>query len=177
MKPVLMAALIAAQLSPAQPLMAASLDDDSSMASRQRGAFVGARLRVPFGGAESGQPRATLAAVPMEHGFQLDGRVRSRLGEGFELGLGPRNRLRLTVGGATFAERLAAAQGQGQGQEQGEEQAEEQQQGQEERPRRRRTTGQHILRGAAVAGILAAAAIGGLFLFIGVACDGGRCDE
>jgi len=166
MKKLLIAALISAQLA-ATPAVAASLEARDTVTDRHRSAFAGARLRIPFGGAESGQPRAALALAPMEHGRLADGHLRGRIGEGFELGLSRRNEVRLSLAGATFGERLAAAQDEAaeEGSEEG------------ERPRRRRTPGQHILRGAAVAGIVAAAVVGGLILFIVVSCDDNRCSE
>lgn len=167
MKTLTTAALIAAQLA-ATPGAAASLEPREQATERHRSAFAGARLRIPFGGADAGRPRAELTLAPMEHGRQADGQLRGRIGEGVELGLSRRNEIRLAVAGASFGERLAAAQG---------EQAQDAPAQEGERPRRRRTTGQHILRGAAVAGIITAAVLGGLVLFIGVACSGGRCDE
>ncbi len=165
MKKLTIAALIASQiLAVAPPATAAPLDDRVEITEQRRGAFAGARVRVPFGGAQAGQPRASLALTSVGHSQSADGRVRTRFAEGIELGLSPERPLTLSVGGAPFAERLAAAQG-------------------NERRRRprdleqERRTGTAILKGAAVVAIVGAAVVGGLFLLIAIGCDGNRCDE
>lgn len=165
MKKLTIVALLAAQLTAvAPPAAAAPLDDHMSITDQRRGTFAGARVRVPFGGREAGRPRAGLALTTVGYGQSADGRVRTRFADGIELGLSPDRPLTLSVGGAPFADRLAAAQG-------------------DEQPRRERDldqerrVGRGILKGAAVVAIVGAAVVGGLFLFIGIACSGERCDE
>jgi hypothetical protein len=165
MKKLTIAALLAGQLlAAAQPVSAAPLDDDrASFGEQRRGAFIGARFRVPFGGENSGRPRAALSLTSVDHGRQMDGQTRTRFAEGIELGVSPNRPLTLSIGGASFAGRLAAAQG-------------EEQQPTDNRGRQGRT-GRTILKGLAVAAIIGAAVIGGLYLAIVVACDGNRCDD
>ena len=165
MKKLTIAALIAAQiLGAAPPAAAAPLDDRVEITDQRRGAFAGARVRVPFGGAEAGRPRASLALTSVGHSQAADGRIRTRFAEGIELRLSPERPLTLSVGGAPLATRLAAAQG-------------------NERRRRPRDleqeerVGRDILKGAAVVAIVGAAVVGGLFLLIAIGCDGNRCDE
>lgn len=166
MKKLTIGALLAAQLlGAAQPIAAAPLDNDRiGMGEQYRGTFIGARFRVPFGGENAGQPRAALSLTAVDHGRRADGGVRTRFAEGIELGLSPNRPLTLSIGGASFASRLAAAQG-------GEEQ-----QPADNRGRQARTGGK-ILKGLAVVAIIGVAVIGGLYLALTVACDGNRCDE
>jgi hypothetical protein len=165
MKKLTIAALLAGQLlAAAQPISAAPLDDDrSTFGEQRRGAFIGARFRVPFGGEEAGRPRAALSLTSVDHGRQMDGRMRTRFAEGIELGVSPNRPLTLSLGGASFARRLAAAQG-------------EEQPPVDNRERQNRT-GRTVLKGLAVVAIIGVAVIGGLYLALTVACDGNRCDE
>ncbi|HYI48639.1 MAG TPA: hypothetical protein VEX35_09255 [Allosphingosinicella sp.] len=166
MKKLTIGALLAAQLlGAAQPLCAAPLDDDRlAFREQQRGAFIGARFRVPLGGENSGQPRAALSVTAVDHGRNGYGGMRTRFAEGIELGLSPNRPLTLSIGGASFASRLAAAQGN------------------EEPPpadnrERQNRTGRVVLKGLAVAAIVTVAVVGGLYLAIVVACDGNRCSD
>jgi hypothetical protein len=165
MKKLTIAALLAAQLlGAAQPLAAAPLDNDRIGSGEQyRGTFMGARFRIPFGGENAGRPRAALSLTSVEHGRQADGRLRTRFAEGVELGISQNRPLTLSIGGVSFARRLAAAQG-------------EEQQPTDNR-RRQERTGRTILKGVAVVAIIGVAVIGGLYLALTVACDGNRCDE
>ena len=165
MKKLTIAALIASQiLAAAPPAFAAPLDDRVEITDQRRAAFAGARVRIPFGGAEAGRARASLALTSVGHSQSADGRIRTRFSDGIELGLTPQRPLTLSIGGAPVAERLAAAQG-------------------NERRRRPRDleqeerVGRGILKGAAVIAIIGAAVIGGLAILIAVGCDGNRCDE
>lgn len=161
-KPTLCVLVAAQMLVAAQPAAAASLEDRLSITDQRRGAFIGARFRVPFGGDQSGRPRAALALTSLEHGQNADGRIRTRFSEGIELGLSPNRPLTLWVGGAPFAQRLAAAQPS------------------EERPdnrERQARTGRAVLKGAAVVAIVGVAVVGGLYLALTVACDDNRCSE
>lgn len=165
MKKLTIAALLAAQLlGAAQPISAAPLDNDRiGMGEQYRGTFMGARFRIPFGGENAGQPRAALSLTAVDHGRQADGGVRTRFAEGIELGVSPNRPLTLSIGGTSFARRLAAAQG-------------EEQQPADNRGRQARTGGK-ILKGLAVVAIIGVAVIGGLYLALSVACDDNRCDE
>lgn len=163
MKKLTIAAVLAGQiLAVSPPAAAAPLDDRVSVTDQRRGAFAGARLRIPFGGEQSGRPRAGLALTSVGHSQSADGRVRTQFADGIELALSPERPLTLSVGGAPLADRLAAVQGN------------------ERRPRdleQERRTGRAVLKGAAVVAIVGVAVVGGLFLFVTVACDGNRCSE
>lgn len=165
MKKLTVGALLAAQLlGAAQPLLAAPLDNDRIGSGEQhRGTFIGARFRVPFGGEDAGRPRAALSLTSVDHGRQMDGRVRTRFAEGIELGVSPNRPLTLSVGGASLARRLAAAPG-------------EEQPPTDNRERQNRT-GRTVLKGLAVVAIVGVAVIGGLYLALVVACDDGRCSD
>ncbi len=162
MKSLLIGALIAAQLGAAQPAAAATLEPHNGLQDQQRSAFIGGRLRLPFGGEQGGRPRAALALTAMEQGRFADGRTQTRFAEGIELGLSPNRPLTLSVGGASFAQRLAAAQGNPEG---------------ETPDERQQRTGRAILKGVAVVAIVGAAVVGGLILAFVIACDGNRCSE
>lgn len=97
------AALVAAQLvSGATPAGAAEIPGEvASPRSQQMGTFVGARLRVPFDGAERA-PRATLTAAPALHSIQASGEHRLRIASGFELGVQGGD-LRLDLAGAPLS--------------------------------------------------------------------------
>jgi hypothetical protein len=165
MKKLTIGALLAAQLlGAAQPISAAPLDNDRiGLGEQHRGTFIGARFRVPFGGENAGQPRAALSLTAVDHGRRADGGVRTRFAEGIELGVSPNRPLTLSIGGASFARRLAAAQG-------------EEQQPADNRERQNRT-GRTVLKGLAVVAIIGVAVVGGLFLAITVACDDDRCSD
>lgn len=165
MKKLMVGALVAAQLlAGAQALSAAPLDDDRlGFRDRQRGAFIGARFRLPFGGEESGRPRAALAFTAVEHGLNPDERSRTRFSEGIELGLSTHRPLTISVGGTPFGRRLAAAQG-------------DTPQPTDNRERQNRT-GRTVLKGLAVVAIVGVAVVGGLILAVAVACDDNRCSE
>jgi hypothetical protein len=165
MKKLTIAALLAAQLlGAAQPVAAAPLDNDRiGPGDQHRGTFIGARFRLPFGGEEAGRPRAALALTSVDHGRQPDGRVRTRFAEGIELGVAPNRPLTLSIGGASFAARLAAAQG-------------DTPQPTDNRERQNRT-GRTVLKGLAVVAIIGVAVVGGLILAFTVACDDNRCSE
>ena len=158
MRKLVISTVVAAQIAlAAQPVAGAELVDDRSSIGQQRGAFAGARLRVPLGGDESEKPRAGLAVAPVSRTQLADGSVRTRFGEGAELSFGAGETAELRIAGAPLAQRLGAQD--------------------HENQEREDRTGKKILKGAAVVAIVAAAVVGGLFLFITVACDGNRCSE
>ena len=98
MKSLTIAAFAAAQiLAAAQPAAAAGFGDEPAGAGQKQAAFAGARLRVPLGGEGKEKARAGLAVAPVLHSRQADGSMRTRFGEGMELGFagGPRAQLML----------------------------------------------------------------------------------
>jgi hypothetical protein len=100
MKTVLMASLIAAQIGlAAQPATAADLVGPRGTESQREGAFLGARMRLKLGGGDDKAVRAGLALAPLQQSRAIDGTLRTRLGEGFELGLGDRGKPALSLAG------------------------------------------------------------------------------
>ena len=81
------------------PAAAADLVADRAASAQEPGAFFGARMRVAFGGEESGQLRAGLVAAPTLRSQAVDGRVSTRFGEGLELGLRQDRPLTLSLAG------------------------------------------------------------------------------
>src|ERR1043165_1633260 len=97
MKKLTIAALLAAQLTAAQPALAAEL---VTQEAPQMGAFAAARLRVPLGGErEQRRLRAGLTLAPTMHVRDSAGSERLRFGEGLELGITGREPVRLSFGG------------------------------------------------------------------------------
>lgn len=144
MKMVMIAALVAAQLSAAaRPAQAAELPREE-LATQQHGTFAGARLRLPLGGEEAGKVRAGLSLTSMERTDLAGGASRTRFGEGVELNLGDGQALALRVGGAPVSPRVAAAQ--------------------EDEPKKGKSTGDKVLTGAAVILGIGAVAVGGLLI-------------
>ena len=111
MKNILMVSLIVSQAFGALPAAAATLESDTRLSAQQRGAFAGARLRMPLGGAEAGKARATLAVAPTLHGQRSDGSVRVRFGEGVELGASRGEEPRLSFGGRPLSQLTEGKQG------------------------------------------------------------------
>jgi hypothetical protein len=103
MKKLTIAALFAAQtLTAAQPVMAAGMVEAPD---RQVGAFAGFRLRVPLDGDARKRPiRAGLAVAPMLRTGNRDGEVRTRFGEGLELGIAGENPARLSLAGTPVSQ-------------------------------------------------------------------------
>jgi len=98
MKKLTIVALIAAQLGAvAAPARAAEIVSSDPPRSHRTGAFIGARLHLPFDGRRH-PPRAALAAAPTQHSVLPNGERRLRIGRGVEVGLdGPD--VRLEIGG------------------------------------------------------------------------------
>lgn len=98
MKKLTIAALVAAQLaSVAQPAMAADLVQQETP---RMGAFAGARLRIPLGGArEERRLRAGLTLAPTMRNQGADGASRLSFGEGLEFGIAGREPARLSLAG------------------------------------------------------------------------------
>jgi|SRR5687768_12449078 len=104
MKIVTMVALFAAQLLNAAPAAAAELTESRG---QEMGAFGGVRVRVPLDGrAGQRQLRAGLAVAPTLQIRSANGEIRTRIGEGLELGYQGDDRLRLSLAG-TPVSRLA----------------------------------------------------------------------
>jgi hypothetical protein len=105
MKSVTIAAFVAAQIGlVAQPAFAADLGDQGGAGTQRRGAFAGARLRVPLDGARAGKAQAGLTVAPIVQGRKADGSIRTRFGEGLELRLSGTARPQLAFGGRSLAQ-------------------------------------------------------------------------
>lgn len=105
MKKVTIAALLAGQLTvAARPVMAAELTDERAP---QMGAFAGVRLRMALDGeTDQRRLRAGLALAPTMQSRGADGEIRTRIGDGLELGFNGDERVRLSLAG-TPVSRLA----------------------------------------------------------------------
>ncbi len=104
MKSLAMTGLIAAQLlTTAQPALAADLTDTRT---HQTGVFAGVRLRVALDGATERQPlRAGLAVAPTVQSRSIaGGEVRTRFGEGLELGVRGGEPIRLSLAGTPVSQ-------------------------------------------------------------------------
>ncbi|HEX2764604.1 MAG TPA: hypothetical protein VHM92_12285 [Allosphingosinicella sp.] len=100
METLLMASLIAAQIGLAtQPAAAAELVGARGTDSQREGAFLGARVRLRLGGENAEPVRAALTLAPLQQWRGLDGSVRTRFGEGFELGVGDKGKPALSLAG------------------------------------------------------------------------------
>lgn len=109
MKKLMIAALVAAQaVTAAQPAVAAEVVDVQGI---RPGAFAGVRVRVPLDAAAGDrQVRAGLTIAPALTARTADGAVRTRIGEGVELGVSPGGPAALTLAG-TRIDRLGAPNG------------------------------------------------------------------
>lgn len=97
MKKLLVAALIAGQVATgATPARAADLGRTET---QQVGAFGGLSLRVPLGASHDRRVRAGLAFAPVAQSRAQDGAVRTRIGEGLELGIAGDRPLELSFAG------------------------------------------------------------------------------
>jgi len=97
MRKIVTVALCAAQM--ASAAQAADLGRDSQWTAQRRGAFAGARFRLPLGGREAAKPRVGLTLTPVERSEAEDGSLATRYGRGLELGLSGREPVRLTFAG------------------------------------------------------------------------------
>ena len=96
MRKVAISTLIAAQILAAQPALAADLANSQTHDS---GFFAGFRVRLALDGEAGRQPvRAGLALAPTLRSQSSSGEVRTRFGEGLELGISGREPLRLSIG-------------------------------------------------------------------------------
>ena len=77
----------------------------------QHGAFAGARIRLPLGGANTAQPRAVLTIAPTYRSTSTDGEVRTRIGEGLAFGLAPDRGPTVTLAGVRADRALGLAPG------------------------------------------------------------------
>ena len=89
----IIAAITAAQLVASGPAAAAELVDDSRSVRQERGAFAGARIRLPFGARQKVDAGLTLASA------QRNASGAVKLSEGVELGVAGGRKLRLSAGG------------------------------------------------------------------------------
>lgn len=103
MKKLTIAALIAGQLmTTAAPAVAAELTEART---QQMGGFAGLRVRLPLDGrAGERQLRAGLAVAPVMQTRTLEGEMRTRIGEGLELGVTSREPVRLSVAGTPVSQ-------------------------------------------------------------------------
>ena len=93
MKTIIIGAVIASQIGlAAQPALAADLTVDRSAMAQRQGAFAGARVRVALGGGKANKVRAGLAIAPLVQGRSNSGEMRTRFGEGLDLGIAGRDR-------------------------------------------------------------------------------------
>ena len=104
MKGTIVAAFCAAQLLAAQPAAAAELIGNPGATAPQRGAFAGARLRLPIGGTRE-KAHAGLTLTGIERSRSTG---ENRFSEGFEAGFARGGEFRLAMGGRP----LEAPQGQ-----------------------------------------------------------------
>lgn len=104
MKSLMLGTLVAGQIAlAAQPALAAELGDQPIAAAQRQGAFAGARLRLPLGGVGH-KIRAGLSVAPIVQGRQADGSMRTRFGEGMELGFAGRDKAQLSLAGRPVAQ-------------------------------------------------------------------------
>ena len=113
MKRLTMSALVAAQIAlAAQPACAADFGDQRADAGQQHGAFAGARLRIPLGGAAGDRKaRAGLTMAPVTQGRQTDGSIRTRFGEGVEYRFAGGSKPELAFGGRSMSQGRAGPDG------------------------------------------------------------------
>ena len=105
MKSLMISMLVATQiLVAAQPTFAADLGDEGGAARQRHGAFAGARLRVPLGGGSDTKARAALAVAPVLESRDSGGSLRTRFGEGVELGFADREKVGLSLGGTRLSD-------------------------------------------------------------------------
>ncbi len=109
MKKLLIAALLSSQmLGNAAPAFAQGY---APVRETGTGAFGGVRIRVPFGGGPREPVRAGLAFAPTVRTDYQDGRVRTRIGEGLELGYRTGRPVSLSLAGRDLSSfRLNAAE-------------------------------------------------------------------
>lgn len=98
MKNYVLAGLVAAQsLLAANPAVAAPFEEMTAVRS---GTFAGARIRLSLGGQQHDRRfRAGLAISPTMRSQALSGEIRTRFGEGLELGIAGDRSLAFSLGG------------------------------------------------------------------------------
>lgn len=101
MKKLLIAALLAGQILGAAPVAAQTY---SPVRDAGTGTFSGVRLRVPFGGPAREQVRAGFTFAPVARTEHLDGRVRTRIGEGLEFGFNGRGPAQFSLAGTPVSQ-------------------------------------------------------------------------
>lgn len=99
MKIVTAAALVAAQLASASPVLGADLVDGAGQPQVRIGAFAGTRLRVELGGRHQGRTRFGLSLAPVSQSRTMDGRSTLRYAEGFEYGIAGRQPAAIRLAG------------------------------------------------------------------------------
>ena len=97
MKSLIGVALCVAQVAgAATAAQAADLHRDAGSSRSTLGAFAGARLSVPLGAGRERKLRAGLTVAPLLQRQQSDGSLRTRVGEGVELGVSGDEKVGLT---------------------------------------------------------------------------------
>ncbi len=152
MRALTIAALVAAQLLPTAPAPAADLHDDR-LVTQQRATFAGARIRMPFGGSDSGNVRASLSLTSMQKADLAGGPSRTRFGEGIEFTVRQSAAPELRLGGMPLAQRHPAAAAQ------------------ENKPKKGEGVGKKVLKGGAILLIIGAVVVGGLVLALFAHCE------
>ena len=107
MKKLVIAALVSAQLTAAQPALAAAPGPGEQT---RIGMFGGVQLRLPLGGSRAEAPRASLGIAPAVRSEGIDGFGRTRIGEGLQLSLQPNRPVELNLAG-TRLDRIGLAPG------------------------------------------------------------------
>jgi hypothetical protein len=98
MKKLVIAALISAQLTAAQPAFAAALDSGTQT---RMGVFAGAQVRIPLGasGPQARAPSAALGISPITNSQRPTGETQMRIGDGLQLRLTPDRPVELAFAG------------------------------------------------------------------------------
>ncbi len=103
---------VAAQLlASAQPAWAADLGDAGGPAAQRHGAFAGARLRLPLGGERGAKARVGVTVAPLVESRGSDGSLKTRFGEGMEIGFSGSETAGLRVGGKSLAQLTQGREG------------------------------------------------------------------
>ena len=111
MKKLLAAALIAGQVfATAAPAFAQNLGVSRDL---ETGAFGGVRLRIPFGGAHQERASANLTFAPTVRAEYSDGRSRTRIGEGLEVGINDRGTAQFSLAGTPVSRLVPGRAGPG----------------------------------------------------------------
>lgn len=109
MRKLTIAALLTAQV--LGSATSAAAQDFSASREIESGAFGGVRVRIPFGGPQREQVRAGFAFAPTVRTAYSDGRSRTRIGEGLELGFSGNRPLQLSLAGTPVSQLAQRSRG------------------------------------------------------------------